>query len=551
MNAPLPASGRARADGRASAAVDLARVLAPLLLCVGAAAQASAGQVTVSLADLTLRALANHPAVSIEREAVQVADRAADRAGAAFDPVVRLDAGGRVRTDPVNTIFSGAPDGALAPRTTRTGGTAAVTRLFSTGATATASAGLSRETINSHFAPISPAWLTTIGLEFRQPLLQGRHVDAARRAVGVAATDRARSAAALDRTLADLVAAVEGAYWTLVAARREVDVRRQAVTLAEEQRADTQARIDAGIAAEAEVASPAAERHRRQGELIAAEAQVARAELALKALVLAGSEDPWWDATLLPSDAAETSAVPPALDAALAHALEHRAEVREAREMVARQEVEVTFARDRLRPSLDVVTSYLARGFAGDEHTGLRPPGFFPAPATPDDQVGSLFRSYATAFEQRFVDAAIGLQLSVPLGHRAAHAEFATADAARRQAGFAVVQARQRVAADVRSAYVAVEAARRRIEVARAGRAAARELLQAEQDRFDAGATIAFFVLTRQNELAQAELAETAALVDYRRALVELARASGTLLAQRGLEVVEPAPGGPTVRRSR
>jgi outer membrane protein len=369
-------------------------------------------------------------------------------------------------------------------------------------------------------------------------------VDAARRAVRIAAVDRARSGAALERTVADLLAAVEAAYWGVVAARREVDVRRHTVALAEAQREDAQARIAGGIAAEADIATPVAELHRRQGELLSAEAQAARAELALKSLVLAGSDDPWWDEALLPADAPETTATPAPLPAMLAHALEHRPEIREARELAARQEVEVTFARDRLRPTLDLVASYAMRGLAGDVNAGVRPPFPFPVPPPPDDQVGSLFRSLATGFEQRFVDASVGFQLSLPIGNRAAQAEVATAEAARRQAALAVVQARQRVAADVRSAHVAVETARRRIDVARAGRAAARMHLQAEQDRFDAGATIAFFVLTRQNELAQAELAETAALIDYRRGLLDLARATGTLVTERGLEVVPVGPPG-------
>jgi outer membrane protein TolC len=84
-----------------------------MLVCVGLVEPAAA-QVSVSLGEVTMKALANHPQVAIEREAVQIAVRAGDRAAAAFDPVLRLDTRGRVRTDPLNTIFSGAPDGALA-----------------------------------------------------------------------------------------------------------------------------------------------------------------------------------------------------------------------------------------------------------------------------------------------------------------------------------------------------------------------------------------------------------------------------------------------------
>jgi HAE1 family hydrophobic/amphiphilic exporter-1 len=58
---------------------------------------------------------------------------------------------------------------------------------------------------------------------------------------------------------------------------------------------------------------------------------------------------------------------------------------------------------------------------------------------------------------------------------------------------------------------------------------AAEVQLKAEQDRYAVGATTNFFVLTRQSNLADAQLAEIAAETDYRNALVEFGRATGTL----------------------
>jgi hypothetical protein len=72
---------------------------------------------------------------------------------------------------------------------------------------------------------------------------------------------------------------------------------------------------------------------------------------------------------------------------------------------------------------------------------------------------------------------------------------------------------------DPRNAAAAVETAGQRIEAARAARAAAEIQLRAEEDRLSAGATTPFFVLTRQNELAAAEVADATATAAYRRAL--------------------------------
>ncbi len=49
-----------------------------------------------------------------------------------------------------------------------------------------------------------------------------------------------------------------------------------------------------------------------------------------------------------------------------------------------------------------------------------------------------------------------------------------------------------------------------------------------------------FLVLTRQNDLSSARLDEIAAQTDYRRAATEMARATGSLLAERGVDVEGP-----------
>jgi len=94
-----------------------------------------------------------------------------------------------------------------------------------------------------------------------------------------------------------------------------------------------------------------------------------------------------------------------------------------------------------------------------------------------------------------------------------------------------------RITAEVLNAVTALETAAGRIQAARAGLVAAQTQLRAEQDRFGAGLSTNFFVLTRQNDLAEAQLAEIAALTDYRKAQTELSRAKGSLLEDRNIRI--------------
>jgi outer membrane protein TolC len=462
------------------------------------------------VADAVARALEGNHDLRIQRESVTLADEARRRADGAYDTTFRLDSRVRRRTEPFNTIFSGAPGTELAPTVTSWATNVVFGRLFASGAEASVSTGLLVDSTNNIYTPLAPAWLTTAVLDIRQP-----------------------------RTVNDTVAAVERAYWTLVAARDQVGVRRRAVALAEQQRTDTLARVDAGTAAEADLAQPDTEIARRRGELFSAEETAVRAEQALKVLLLPTPDDPWWDRRLEPSDAPEGMATLPEPGEAVARALAQRPEVAESGTALSRADIFIEAARERLRPSLDLVGTYALRGLAGDQNDDLLPP--FPGLITvKEDLEGAIGQSYLNLVAHRFLDAAIGVSMGVPIGNRVAHADLATAEIARRQAVIALDQLRTRIAAEVRNALVGVSTAAQRVEAARAGRAASVVQLQAERDRYEAGLTTEFFVLTRQNDLAQAEVAEATALADYRKAVTELSRATGSLAADRRIEIAAP-----------
>ena len=520
-----------------------ALVFASLLLTSLALAAAPPVELPLTLAEARTRALEKNVDLRVERENAAISASGELRSEGAYDPTLRADARWRDRTDPVNSILSGAPTGELAPSNSGYVASLGLSQLLPTGGTVALTTSASRDETTNVFSILSPSWSTSIGLELRQPLLRNLSVDPARLSLRVARVDRTRSAASLARVTAEIVAAVERAFWTLLAARRDVDARQSAVALAERQKDDVDARIEAGTLSEADLSSPIAELERRRGDLFASREAAARAENALKALLLADPADPLWSSRLVPADEPEATA-PPALDleAALGSAVALRPEVAEASARLDRLAVEDEAARDRTRPQLDLVAAYSRRGLAGEQNPGLNPPFPVEADSVPDAVDGGLGRSYGTIREGRFPDASVGLALTVPLGNRAARADAAIARSSRTQAELALLRTRQAVEVEVRNAAVALETAGQRLAAARAGRAAAETQLEAEAERFDAGLSTSFFVLTRQNDLTQARLAETAALADLRKARVEWARAAGTLLSERRIEIEDTDP---------
>jgi outer membrane protein len=498
-------------------------------------AHAAFAQEDLTVRDAVTRALAKNRDIAIERENVQQADANVERARAAYDPLFRADARYRDQRIPVTSILSGAPAGELAPTFREVASSASYTQLLTSGASITFSTSIARDTSNNFLTLISPGWFTSFGAEIRQPLLQNRHIDPAKRAIRIAAVSKDRTLATLRRTVAETTAAVEQAYWALVAADQDVEVRRASITLAERQRDDVAARIEGKVTPESDIAQPSAEIARRRGDLLAATETRARAERALKALMLDSAADPAWDVTFRPVDAPAPVVTTIDVQEALRAAAKDRPELADVDTRVALQDVELDAARDRLRPQLDLVGSYTTRGLAGSRNPGVQPfPGL---PLNfPDELDGAIGSSLDSAFRHRFPDASIGVQLTIPLGHRAARADVATARSVKRQ----TLDLRERlllqIGVEVRNAVTALDTAVARIDAARAAREAAEVQLQAEQDRFTAGLTTTFLVLTRQNDLATARLTETSALSALRRALVELSRAKGTLLTERQID---------------
>jgi outer membrane protein TolC len=513
----------------------LTRILAMSLSLLAGVSDAPA-QERLTLADATSRALAKNHAIRVERTQVAAADARAAASLGAYDVRLNVDINARHHRDPVNSLFSGAPDGRPAPSQNTFSSSFGLSQRYRTGAVVSASTSVAREGTDGLFSPFAPAYTSSLGVDLQQPLLRNRVIDPSRTALLVTALDRERSGAALTRQVQETVADVEKAYWSLVAARRELDVRRGNLTLAEQQHRETQIRIEANTVAVSDLAQPAAEIERRRGELLSAQESVVRAERTLKLLMIGDLDDPAWAAGLVPTDVPDASPIPVDLAAALTAARRSRPEISELAARGSQHDLEVALARDQLKPRMDLVASYTVRGMAGDLESGSFPFGNVPVSPLPS-LTGGMGNSWSNLFDRKFPDAVVGLSFEVPMGRREARGAVAAAEADRRRTSTMAEALQERIATEVLNAVTAIETAQGRIQAARAGLAAATTQLRAEQDRFDAGLSTNFFVLTRQNDLALAQLAEIAALTDYRKAYAELARATGTLLEDRSIRV--------------
>jgi outer membrane protein len=503
---------------------------------VAATASGETPTLPLTLEEATRRTLERNTTLAVERENVEQAGFAILRARGAYDILWNADLGWERSTDPVNSAFSGASGGGLAPEVETVSASTSFSQLLPTGGTVSLFGSGDRSTTNSIFTILSPAYSTDLGVAVRQPLLRNLSMDPAREALRVAAADRSASEARLTRVVADTIREVDASYWSLVAARRDVTSITSAVALADKQLSETKSRVEAGTLGETEIAQPTAERERRKGDLALARQRAGEAENNLKRLVLGNPRDPSWPAEIVPTDDPAVATSSPDVEKAVETAFARRPEIAEAKAQWARFEVQVEARKSDLKPRLDLVAAYERRGLAGRRNPVAI--GFTDEPVVvPPALEGTWGRSYGTIADNEFPDASVGVSFSLPIGNRAARANLAIAKSALSQATLTVSGEEQQVQAEVRNAAFALESARQRIDAARAARAAAETQLYAEQERFAVGLSTNFLVLTRQNDLTNARVTETSALTDYRKAATEFARATGVLLEERRIEV--------------
>jgi outer membrane protein TolC len=508
----------------------LAMVLA-LSLAPQAIDVAMAEEHVLTLREAIDMAVRKNEGLRIERSSLGAARATVMAAKGAYDPRLELDGGWQRSTEPVNSSFSGAPVGQAGAEIEASEGGAAVRQLLPTGGALSLRTRGSKESTNGSLALLSPAFGTQAGVELRQPLLRDFSTDEARTSVRVANADREAAVASLRRATTETVAATEQAYWQLVAARLAARVREEAVTLAEQQLKETESRTQTGSTPRTELAQPRAELERRRGDLFAARESIARAENALKLLILDGADDALWPHSLAPDEDAAVEVVPADVAGSLNRAFSTRPELAVAQAAVKHRHAETAFARNGVWPSLDAVVSYDRFGIAGSRN---------PASASgslPTGLQGDLGQSFESLRSGDFDATRVSLVLGLPIINRTARGNAAVARHLEQQAETDVARVRKLIRAEVLNAAAALQTAGQRIEATRSGREAAEVQLSAERDRFATGLSTNFLVLTRQNDLSRARLDEISALTDYRAARTEMARASGALLDEHEIEI--------------
>lgn len=390
-----------------------------------------------------------------------------------------------------------------------------------------------RTTTVGGFVSVSPAYRSNLGFSATQPLLRNFGIDVTRRFILIARNTLGINRELFRTVLMDTAVNVELAYLDLVYARRSVEVVKESLFLARDQARITQIRIDVGASAPLDILQPRVTIATSEEQLIIAVAGVRDAEDRLRALLNLDRTE--WDRPIIPTDPVEYTPMTIDVNGAVAKALEQRPELRQARLTTDTRRVQYLFARNQVRPQLDLNVDYLAAGVAGRAAIAQDPvTGVITYDTTPYNQ------ALRQVFQSDFPSWTFGLQLGIPILNIGARAESRRAELDLDRSRASQDQTEQSITIAVRAAARDVDTAARSITATRAGRDAAERNLEAERRRYENGMTTNFQVLQIQQQLSDARVRELQALVGYRQAVAAYHRAIGDILEARNIRTEEP-----------
>ena len=421
----------------------------------------------------------------------------------------------------------------------------------------------SNSTINSY----DPFYQTALQFGLTQPLGRGRAIDQNRLQLQLA---RANAGIQSDIALtqaSNTVVQVSNAYYDLVAAWRNVAIQEEGLRNAQAQAASNARLAARGVVAQTDIVEANTQVNVFQDNVFSALANVQRLQTQIKSLVLANPADPVWLANLVPTTPIAQVPQEPTVDVLIASAIANRPEIAQLRSQRESANSNLAFARDQLRPQLDLGLSYTSNGFAGQPvdpatnpifgilgaqvaainaliaRSNAQNPGSPPIPpitggfgSLPAYQTGRLGQSFQTAIDNRFPTYSAQLTLQIPIGNRTAKADFAIAEERARQVALQETAVLQRIRSESVNAIQGLRSAEYRVIAARSAREAAERVLLGEQRRFQAGTSTTFLVLQRQLDVANQQGRELQAQTDLDKAIVELNRVSGGIFAQNGID---------------
>ena len=442
-----------------------------------------------------------------------------------YDPFITATVSLDDRSTPVNNPFiSGTGTAALGSLVSHTANyNTQFQQGFTTGTSLTVAWDNQRGSSTSAFNTFNPFTQSSLAIAVSQQLLRGFGKFVGRRNIMIAKNNRKIADLAFTQQAITSITNVVNAYWELVYARENVQVQQQAVSVAEKLYNDNQKQLQIGTMAPLDVTRAESELATDRQNLIVAQTVQLQDQQALKNLV---TKDPLapnlLDVEIVPTDQPTPPAAieAPSFEASVKEALANRPDLREQVYNLENANIDVRATKNALLPSLTLSGQYTSVGLSGNSINTTTGVVTSEGWTTTQSQI----------FHSDFPDYYAQLTLQLPLRNRSAQADNAHAILLQRQLQAQIQQLKNAAVLDVRNTYVALEQNRARVDAASKARELQQQTFEAEQKKYQLGASTVYNVILTQRDFIAAQGTELRALADLVEAKANYERALGRTL---------------------
>ncbi|MCX7640414.1 MAG: TolC family protein [Pyrinomonadaceae bacterium] len=420
----------------------------------------------------------------------------------------------------------------------------------------------------------SKLYSSNLGISITQPLWRNFLIDENRRQIKIQRKRLTQSDADFRRQVIEIISRVQKAYWDLVFALKDQQNKVANLNLSKENLRQIEAKIAAGLSAPIAKAEVNTEIANREAEVLLAVQQVSIAENTLKGLIFKDTNTEDWKKSIIPVDEPifdENEKVD--LEDAITQAMRNRPELKRLKLELEINKIDKDFFKNQTQPQIDLTANLSLNGFSfgkintqpqnlpiisGNPATNpdafllqqinlvranlnpSLPPVSSPVvtiPGSPNFLSGGFNRSIANMFRKDAPNYSFGLTISFPFKNQVAEANLASSEINKQRIEAQIRSTEQGILTEVRNAVQAVETARQRVLAARQARKNAEIQLEGERKLFEAGRSTTFLLFQRENALANAKNAEIRAETDYKKAIVDLQKATSTILQANNIEI--------------
>jgi outer membrane protein len=455
----------------------------------------------LTLRETIERVLKNNISISVQGYNTQIIEQSIYEQEADFDPTVDFEftVGEETRQSKTTSSLSDPKN-----RNQDYDWDFSLTQKFVTGGDYELSMDNNRNRSSSSFSSLNPTYSTDMALTVTQPLLKDFGIDLNKREIFIAKNDQKISDHQFTEKVIDTLTEAENIYWDLVFSIEDLKVKETSLQRARDLERQVKAQVDVGTLAELEILQAKSEVASRDEELLNAQNLIDDNEDKLKNILNLSFDSEDGLKKIIPADSPvfQPEGEQP-LEELLKTALGNRPDLLAKKMELENRNIEVKYNENQMFPTVDLVGSLGLNGLSGDSGSGS------------SKIEGGYDSALSEVFSTKFRLWEFGINLSYPLGNRAAKSRLTAKRLEVAQLLLDIKEFEKNIVVEVREAHRQIETDIKRVQASSVARKLAEEKLNAEQKKFQVGLSTSFNVLEFQEDLAEEQSNEIKAVIDY------------------------------------